>query len=74
MNAPTTTDHRPSKPRIAGAESPQGAISFQDTSYEYRAHGRPETVEHHLSVANRALDRASRPDDPATVIIGLTGR
>ena len=47
------------------AQSPKRAISFQDTSYEYLAHGRPETVEHHLSVANLALDRASRPDDPA---------
>ena len=31
------------KPRVAGAQSPKRAISFQDTTYGYLTYGRPKS-------------------------------
>ena len=66
--------HRPSKPMIAWAQSPQRAISFQDTSYEYLTHGRPKSRNIAVLSPHSPVIGPHTPPDRAVVIIGFADR
>ena len=62
------------KPRIAGSHSPQRAISFQDTSYEYLTVWSVAIVRHRCSVAHPLVIGPPDAAGRAVVIIGFADR
>ena len=64
----------PSKPRIAGAQSPKRAISFQDTTYGYLTPGRPKSRNIAVLSPHPPVIGPHAPPDRAVVIIGFADR
>ena len=65
---------RPSKPRVAVAQSPKRAISFQDTNYEYLARGQPKSRIIAVLSPHPPVIGPHAPADLAVVITGFADR